>query len=737
MNNYATLDHLPDLSLSQMDLARSLTFLTHFATGMAWDRVASVSGLNSAALLHSVYKFTAVEGATYDLFSTSYFDPFILRIFDSQGNAIVANQESDDGSSIYLSGVSYEQDVIYNWVAPYSGTYYVEASWNQGNYFKYYSLQIYEDKDTAISTISAGEGVANLNAGKPKPSTHGLTGDDIIDAMTTGYKWSLDATRVIDFSISSGFNGEYWKSPTEVAASLKAALATFSEFANVKFNDLGRFEDPAQAALAGSEINLSLDSEWTFFSAKTQWARAFFPAPSYSQTPYTDAAGDVYLNINSKANTLPSYSPGSAGWFLLLHELGHSLGLKHPHDDGGTGRPTLSDIGFDSLDIDWATIMSYNDEAFTNLVKWDPATPMVLDALALQYLYGPNMSTHAGPSMHVLQDKDLYTTLWDASGTDTLLLNLANEGWTIHLPDIQLSSSVNTLVGLAAPTDDLTLSAPSSLTWLLGNMENVIGSAYDDVVHNNGLSNEIDGGGGVDQVVYEDDLSAFQIKRTPKGVEVTDSVGITDTLQQIERLVFDDMGLNLTVKATASTLPGSTVTRIMELYIAFFNRIPDADGLEYWISQARQGLSIDRIAETFYAAGTQYEALTGMSNSMQDADFVNLIYRNVLGRPEGADVGGLQYWSQSLESGASSRGTVVSTILTAAHGFEGDANWGWVANLLSNKVTVANTLAVDWGLNFSSPEQAITQGMAIAAAITPNDTDTAIELVGLPSNPMG
>ena len=237
--------------------------------------------------------------------------------------------------------------------------------------------------------------------------------------------------------------------------------------------------------------------------------------------------------------------------------------------------------------------------------------------------------------------------------------------------------------------------------------------------------------------VFKIKQHAFQIKRTPKGVEVTDSVGITDTLQQIERLVFDDMGLNLTVKATASTLPGSTVTRIMELYIAFFNRIPDADGLEYWISQARQGLSIDRIAETFYAAGTQYEALTGMSNSMQDADFVNLIYRNVLGRPEGADVGGLQYWSQSLESGASSRGTVVSTILTAAHGFEGDANWGWVANLLSNKVTVANTLAVDWGLNFSSPEQAITQGMAIAAAITPNDTDTAIELVGLPSNPMG
>jgi serralysin len=737
MSNYATLDHLPDLTFSQMVWARSLAFQPHFAAGTGWDRVASVNGLNSNALLHSVYKFTAVAGATYDLFSTSYFDPFLLRIFDSQGNAIVANHESDDGAPMYLSGVSYDQDVIFNWVAPYSGTYYVEASWNQGSFFKYYSLNIYEDKDTASASSSASNVIASLNAGNPTPSTHGLTGDEIIDAMTTGYKWLLDGTRVIDFSISSGFSGEYWNNPSEVAASLKAALATFSDFANVKFNYLGQFVDPTQAARAGSEINLSLDSEWTFFSAEDQWARAFFPNPSNTQSPYTGAAGDVYLNINSDANSLPSYSPGSAGWFLLLHELGHSLGLKHPHDDGGTDRPTLSDIGFDSLDMDWATIMSYNDDAFANLVEWDPATPMVLDVLALQHLYGPNTSTHAGTSMHVLQDKDMYSTLWDASGTDTLMLSLATEGWTILLPDIQLSTSVKTLVGLAAPTQDLATSVPTTLTWLLGDMENVRGSSYDDWVHNNRLRNDIDGDWGVDHVIYKGDMSAFRMKRTPTGIEVTDRAGTTDTLKNVERLVFDDMGLNLTVKATASTLPTSTVARIMELYIAFFNRTPDADGLEYWIGQARQGMSIDSIAETFYVAGTQYAALTGFSSSMRDADFVNVIYRNVLGRSEGADAGGLQHWTQALQSGASSRGTLVSTILTAAHGFKGDATWGWVANLLNNKVTVANTLAVDWGLNFSSPEQAITQGMAIAAAITPTDSTTAIELVGLPANPMG
>ena len=556
MSNYATLDHLSDLTFSQMAGARTLAFEPHFAAGTGWDRVASVTGFNSGALLHSIYKFTAVAGATYDLFSTSYFDPFLLRVFDSQGNAIVANHEADDGAPLVLSGVSYDQDVIFNWVAPYSGTYYVEASWNQGNFYKYYSLNIYEDKDTASASSTASNVIASLNAGNPLPSAHRLTGDEIIDAMTTGYRWSLDGTRVIDFSISSGFSGEYWINPSEVTASLKAALATFSTFANVKFNYLGQFVDPMQAARAGSEINLSLDSEWTFFSAENQWARAFFPAPSYSQSPYTGAAGDVYLNINSDANSLPSYSPGSAGWFLLLHELGHSLGLKHPHDDGGTGRPTLSDIGFDALDMDWATIMSYNDEAFANLVEWDPSTPMVLDALALQYLYGPNTSTHAGQSLHVLQDQDFYTTLWDASGIDTLDVQAQAEGWTIILPHVTLTTSVNTPVGLALTNSDMVSDVPSNVIWLLGDFENVRGSAFDDVIFTNALDNQIQAGGGRDTVSWDQPHGQYRISATATGwmVQDTQDQGSVDQLQGVERLAFSDRTIALDLDGHAGTV---------------------------------------------------------------------------------------------------------------------------------------------------------------------------------------
>jgi hypothetical protein len=561
VTTYATLDYLPDLTLSQMAKARTLSFGPYASTSTGWDRVASVYGTNSGALLHSVYKFTATAGATYDLFSFSYFDPLLLRIYDLSGNTMVANQEGDDGKANYLPalGSSYEQDVIFSWVAPYSGTYYVDASWNQGSYFTYYSLNVYEDKDTVNaghSSSTGSNGLVSANRGNPTPSTYGLTGDELMDAMTTGYKWALDGSRVIDFSISKGFAGEYWIDPVEVATNLKAALGTFSQLANVKFNDLGEFADPAQAARAGSEINMSVDGKWTFFSSATQWARAFFPAPVHTQSPYTGAAGDVYLNIKSEANTLPSYDPGSAGWFLILHELGHSMGLKHPHDDGGTGRPTLKEIGFGALDVDLATIMSYNDEAFANLVQWDPATPMVLDALALQYLYGPNLSTFAGNTVHTLRANSFYSTLWDASGTDMLNVQAQPQGWTIYLPNVALTTSMATRVGLASPSSDLDRAVPTSLTWLLGDYENVQGTEFDDVIHTNALDNQIQGGRGRDSVVWEQARGQYQVSATATGWVVQDTLGQegVDRVQAVERLVFSDRALALDLDGHAGTV---------------------------------------------------------------------------------------------------------------------------------------------------------------------------------------
>lgn len=154
--------------------------------------------------------------------------------------------------------------------------------------------------------------------------------------------------------------------------------------------------------------------------------------------------------------------------------------------------------------------------------------------------------------------------------------------------------------------------------------------------------------------------------------------------------------------------------------------------MSYWIDQNRNGVSIEDIGKSFYnaAISPMFSALTGYSSTMENADFVKIIYLNVLGRTE-VDTEGLNYWSKSLVDGSQTRGTLIKTILFSAHSFKGKADYGWVADLLDNKVTVGNYYAIEQGVNFNTPEESYAKGVAIAKLITPTDTNAAISLIGI------
>ncbi|MBC3874820.1 Ig-like domain-containing protein [Undibacterium flavidum] len=267
--------------------------------------------------------------------------------------------------------------------------------------------------------------------------------------------------------------------------------------------------------------------------------------------------------------------------------------------------------------------------------------------------------------------------------------------------------------------------------------ETFTGTTADDVIISSAGSDIIDGSAGRDTVVYSGKLSAYALSHQLNTYNVTSKNGgvsgvmTVDSLRNVESLKFDDMTVNLQIQAAASGAPPQHVQRLIELYVAFFNRVPDADGLAYWLSEMKAGQTINAIAETFYNAGVQFSNLTGFSASMSNADFINVIYKNVLGRVDGADPDGLAYWNAELVAGRANRGSLVSIMLDSAHQFKGDSTWGWVANLLDNKIIVAKTFAIDWGLGYASSNDAILQGMAIAAAVTPTDTQVALTLIGL------
>lgn len=149
-----------------------------------------------------------------------------------------------------------------------------------------------------------------------------------------------------------------------------------------------------------------------------------------SLSDYPTIAGDVIFNYYAPGQL----DPGGLIFYAALHEIGHALGLKHPHDNGGSGRPTFTQAGFAEYDSGYFTVMSYNSPGTT----WGynhPFSPMVMDIAVAQYLYGANMSTNAGNNTYTLgpTDRDDIGALWDAGGYDVIDGSQMTTGFELDL----------------------------------------------------------------------------------------------------------------------------------------------------------------------------------------------------------------------------------------------------------------------------------------------------------------
>jgi hypothetical protein len=96
-----------------------------------------------------------------------------------------------------------------------------------------------------------------------------------------------------------------------------------------------------------------------------------------------------------------------------------------------------------------------------------------------------------------------------------------------------------------------------------------------------------------------------------------------------------------------------TVAPVTRLYFAYFLRIPDYPGLQFWINYFKAGNSLHDISN-FFAASPEFTSTYG---SLTNAQFVTLVYDNVLGREP--DQAGFDFWLNQLEANAMTRGQVM------------------------------------------------------------------------------
>jgi serralysin len=444
---------------------------------------------------------------------------------------------------------------------------------------------------------------------------------------------------------------------------INIVLQTYMSFIPVSFTTVKNLSglDPADVGLT-SDINISLI------------ARSDLPFAGESalstdlQFLYNGSRGDIVIN-SAKIEPNPNFPLTWYSGHVLMHEIGHELGLAHPHIGFVNGNPILTTdfiatdkTGFDQLGFvihsgldmnkEYFTVMSYDDQIPADGNTF-AQTPMILDVIALQTAYGEGRGSSGSSDDTIAPGQDglvsSYRTYFDTGGIDTIdLVNYA-KGAYLHMG--ASIEGARHLVGVSMSMDDEALMAsggsPQSLRWFYGEFENALGSAVADRIIGNALANTItgrggddviEGGEGIDISVYRGMRSEYTLRSDAGVVIVADTVAGrdgTDRLSHVEDLRFSDGTLVLDIA------PEDGV-QVYALYRVALGRTPDEAGFRYWtaVGQAPGDLAKD------FAISLEFT--TDVPGQPPNA-FVTALYESAFGRVP--DAAGLAYWTGALQHG--------------------------------------------------------------------------------------
>lgn len=389
----------------------------------------------------------------------------------------------------------------------------------------------------------------------------------------------------------------------------------------------------------------------------------------YAHYPYP---GDqaVFLNTDARLQT-----QREDFHYILAHEIGHAVGLSHPWEGQ---MPAFAESPHNMRLV---TTMSYNSVLFDSgsNQKGFVTGFQALDIAALQNIYGPRISnvdnvfalnehgTLGKSGTHWNMSILTPITLVDTGGTDTVdASSLTQPSPTIFdfskglFLDTEQTIEVynwNQQAWADPITPDTALARlqiqPDTV------IEHYIGTSGVDLVIAGYGDQIINGGSGVDTVSYTGHQNSYTLALSADRTALIDrrpEQNGTDTLVDIEFLSFDTGiradAFDLSLFGGSAQLAEADMLNMVELYIAYFNRAPDAMGLNYWGTEFSKGYSLPEMAESFFVQpetrGT-YEAALDAEGALTDADaFVAAVYNNVLGRT--ADQSGFDYWVNELQN---------------------------------------------------------------------------------------
>ena len=365
-------------------------------------------------------------------------------------------------------------------------------------------------------------------------------------------------------------------------SAITIAMATYTDVANLIFTET-------------SAGDLNANFRWAFSSSDYDLGQGDFPGYLGNIT------SDIITFSNNYASNSGAMDAGGFYYVTLPHELGHALGMAHPHNgptaftvtEGrfyselypGVTEGGETEGGDNYLNSTPYSLMSYNDKSSQlksqnsqgvetrvtpgGEVNYGYAEGLgAFDIATIQYLYGPNTSQATGDDVYLLDTSTLngYRTIWDNGGSDTISATNSGAGVVIDLRSATLlnedggggylsrvddqfigySIAYNT-TGTAIIENAIGSSSADRITGNTDN-NNLDGGSGNDMITGGAGNDSLDGGVGIDTALFSGALSDYNVSFTFNGLRLIDqragSPDGTDTLTNIEFVDFNGMPLS-------------------------------------------------------------------------------------------------------------------------------------------------------------------------------------------------
>ena len=334
-----------------------------------------------------------------------------------------------------------------------------------------YTQAQYESEYAAQLESGSGGLSAPGPAADPNTFANYLTNGFWSDIGASNRSWTQNN---ISFSLSNEFSADQ-------KAGLRMAFDLWADVADIDFTEVA----------SGADITVLEGDDGRAYSQS--WT---------SGTTITTNTISIDTNTGGGAFWSDFNDLGDYALMTALHEIGHSLGLGHTGNYNGSASY--------ATDAQWVndthqmTVMSYFYDTSVGSDHWDSggawqysATPMLIDILAIQNIYGADYGTrntdttygfnsNAGHDQYDFSVSEVPIAIWDGGGTDTIDLSGYSTANTLYLTEGDFSS-----VGYM--TNNLVIAYNAVI-------ENAVGGSGADTIYGNDANNVISGGLGNDTI---------------------------------------------------------------------------------------------------------------------------------------------------------------------------------------------------------------------------------------------